>query len=100
MQLHDRVGLFELTDLIYLILGDEASSYLQGELPINEASNCQKAAWLLERYLDDVLMEIDGRSISPPTNDYFRESDKKSGQLSKDNCPDFCCKVSKQPIIL
>jgi hypothetical protein len=100
LQLYEQVGLFELTDLIYLILGDEEVPALQGEPPMNEASNLQETARLLERYIDDVLMEIDSIPILPSTDDFLKDRYKNPGQLSEDNCPGFCSKVGKQPFIL
>ena len=94
LQLYEQVGLFELTDLIYLILGDDEVPDLLREHPLNKAQSFQKTARLLERYLDEILMEIDGISSPPPTNDYLRNSDKKSGQLSEDNCPDFVLRLA------
>jgi hypothetical protein len=89
LQLYEQVGLFELTDLIYLILGDEEVPDLQRESPLNEAQSFQKTARLLEKYIDEVLMEIDGIPILPSADDFLRDSEQKSGQLSKDNRPDF-----------
>ena len=99
LQLYEQVGLFELTDLIYLILEDEEVPDLQQEPPLNEAQSFQKTAWLLERYLDEVLIEIDSIPILPSTDDFLMDT-KKPGQLSEDNCPGFCSKVDKQPVIL
>jgi len=100
LQLYEQVGLFELTDLIYLILEGEESPALQREPPMNEASNLQETARLLERYIDDVLMEIDSIPILPSTDDFLKDRYKNPGQLSEDNCPGFCSKVGKQPFIL
>lgn len=87
LQPYNDVGLFELTDLIYLIKGDENFSDLQGESPMNETQRFQKIAWLLEKYLDEVLSEIGKIPILPPTDNPSRTSLNEAGQLSEDNCP-------------
>jgi hypothetical protein len=86
-QLYNEVGLFELTDLIYLITGDESLSESSEESPINETQRFEEIAGLLEKYLDEVLREIGEIPILPPSDNPSKTSLNEPGQLSEDNCP-------------
>jgi hypothetical protein len=86
-QLYNEVGLFELTDLINLIYGDEHLSDLPGEFPMNETQRFQKFACLLEKYIDEVLRELEEIPILPPADNPSTTSLNEPGQLSEDNCP-------------
>jgi hypothetical protein len=57
-QLHDFVGLLELSDLIYGNNGNKDFSGSAEELPMNEAQSLQRIAQLLDKYIDDILEKI------------------------------------------